>query len=112
MSQLTKPSLTSKGNKIILLTLAATLILSTSSLVQAKKTMQDKEPRSRPCFSSIDTNGDGEVNFDEFSSHKLPHGDHQTVFNSIDSDANGIISHEEFVNHKPPQRKNRREDRS
>ncbi|KGJ86486.1 EF-hand domain-containing protein [Colwellia psychrerythraea] len=112
MSHLTKPALTNKITKTILLTLATTIIISASSLVQAKNTMQSKEPHPRPCFSSIDINGDGEINFDEFSSHKIPHGDHQTVFDSIDTDSDGIISNDEFVNHKPPQRKKRREDRS
>lgn len=82
MSQLTKPNLPSLRNKTILLTLAATLIISTSSLVQAKESMQSKEPGQRPCFSSIDTNKDG------------------------------VISNNEFVSHKPSQRKNHSEDGS
>jgi len=91
--------------------IAVTLLVIASSQAQAKNTESNQEnPRQRPCFSSIDTNGDGDIDLNEFSSHKLPHGDHQTVFNTIDSDKNGIISHEEFVNHKPPHRKNRREE--
>ena len=39
MSHLTKPPLTSKITKAILLTLTATLIISASSLVQAKNTI-------------------------------------------------------------------------
>ena len=95
------------------LILVITLLISTSSLVQAKNTEHRKNGLlQRPSFESIDTNADGEINFNEFSSHKLPHGDHQRVFDIIDSNSNGIISNEEFVNHKPPMRKKRGEDRS
>ena len=44
----------------------------------------------------------GNLDFDEFASHELPHGDHQTFFNLIDTDNNGVISQDEFDNHKPP----------
>jgi len=88
------------------LLLAISLLISATGLAQAENNSPSKNgPPPRPSFESIDINGDGEIDFDEFSSHKLPHGDHQTVFNMIDTDANGIISNEEFANHKPPQRK-------
>ena len=100
-------------NNYTKLALALTLIISTSIIVQAKNDNSNRNgPPQRPSFESIDTNEDGDIDFDEFSSHELPQGDHQTVFDSIDTDSNGIISNEEFVNHKPPQRKKRREDQS
>jgi Ca2+-binding EF-hand superfamily protein len=100
-------------NNYTKLILTITLIISTSSMVQAKSSERSKNgPPERPSFKSIDTNEDGDIDFNEFSSHKLPHGDYQTVFDTIDSDNNGIISNEEFVNHKPPQLKKRQGGRS
>lgn len=91
------------------LTLTIMLLISASSLAQAKNSEQRKNcVKQRPSFESIDTNANGEIDFDEFSTHKLPHGEHQTVFDKIDSDTNGVISNEEFTNHKPPHRKKRR----
>lgn len=88
------------------LILAIMLLISVSSFVQANNTNQNKKgSHQRPTFESIDTNADGDIDFEEFSAHKLPYGDHQTVFDNIDFDTNGIISNVEFVNHKPPQRK-------
>ncbi len=112
MSQFTKPTLPNNRYKTILLTLTATLIIATSNLVHANSIMQGKEPRPRPCFSSIDINNDSEISFGEFSSHKLPHGEYKIVFKLIDTDQNGVISHDEFVSHKPPKHKQRREERS
>lgn len=90
----------------IKLTLAIMLSISVTSQVQAKNSEHNQNRQhQRPSFESIDTNSDGEVNFEEFSSHKIPHGDPQTIFDSIDTDSNGIISNEEFTNHKPPQRR-------
>lgn len=95
------------------LILAITLIISTSNLVQAKRTDPSKHgPAQRPNFESIDINENGEIDFTEFSSHKRPHGDAQTIFDTIDTDSDGLISNEEFVNHKPPMRKKRGEERS
>lgn len=56
----------------------------------------------RPEFSSIDTDGNGYVNFDEFSVQKLRGGDHQTIFDSIDTDNDGEVTEQEFNDHKPP----------
>lgn len=91
------------------LILAITLIMTTSSLVQAKDDERSKNgPPKRPNFESIDINENGEIDFDEFSSQKFPHGDPQTIFDKIDTNSDGFISNEEFVNHKPPQRKKRK----
>ncbi|OUR62906.1 hypothetical protein A9Q74_01415 [Colwellia sp. 39_35_sub15_T18] len=61
----------------------------------------------RPSFTSIDLNGDGEVDMDEFLQHELPHGYHQTVFSFIDLNEDGVISEQEFTDHKPPRPKKR-----
>ncbi|GHB69465.1 hypothetical protein GCM10008107_18470 [Psychrosphaera saromensis] len=79
------------------------LVFSATTLVQAAQTEHERKPR--PVFSDIDTNSDGEINFEEFSILKLPHGEHEEVFVSIDVDNNGVISSEEFENHKPPRPK-------
>ena len=90
------------------LTLAIMLSISATSLVQARNAEHDNNRQhQRPSFESIDTNADGEIDFEEFSAHKIPHGDHQTIFDTIDTNSNGVISNEEFTNHKPPQRKQR-----
>ena len=71
------------------------LVISTSSVVQAKNNNRSRNGSpQRPSFESVDSNEDGDIDFDEFSSHTLPHCDHQTVFNSIDTDSNVILSHE------------------
>tara|TARA_R110001583_G_scaffold103271_1_gene250429 strand:+ start:2324 stop:2641 length:318 start_codon:yes stop_codon:yes gene_type:complete len=98
----------SKYNKLII---AIILLILASSLVHAKNSMSDKnEPPPRPCFNSLDLNEDGDIDFDEFSSQEIPHGDHQTIFNSIDINNNGVISSEEFINHKPPQPQKRKDN--
>jgi len=61
----------------------------------------------RPSFTSIDLNGDGEVDIDEFSQHEIPRGDHQTVFSAIDLDGDGLINEQEFTDHKPSRPKKR-----
>jgi|GEM_PF-551901 len=65
-------------------------------------------PPPRPSFSLLDTNSDGEITFDEFSAHKLPKGNHETVFPKIDKDSNRVISQEEFISHKPPKKKGKK----
>ena len=100
-------------HKYTKLALTMMLLVSASSLVQAKDSGQNKKAtHQRPSFTSIDTNSDGDIDFDEFSSQELPQGDHQIVFDIIDTDSNGVISNEEFVNHKPPPRKKRQGERS
>ncbi|MBU2925944.1 EF-hand domain-containing protein [Colwellia sp. 4_MG-2023] len=88
--------------------IVVTLLVLASNQVLAKNTQNDGDRPSRPTFESIDSNSDGDIDFDEFSSQELPHGDHQTVFDEIDTDNNGVISNEEFTNHKPPRPQNRK----
>lgn len=98
-------------NKYIKLCLTSLLLITASSLVQAKNTpLNRSEPPQRPTFDSLDLNQDGDIDFDEFSSHELPHGDHQTIFDTIDTNNNGVINNDEFTNHKPPQPQKRREN--
>ncbi len=59
-------------------------------------------PPPPPSFSSIDTDSDEQVSFEEFSAVTLPQGDHETIFAEIDSNGDGVISQEEFASHKPP----------
>ena len=92
------------------LMIAATLIASISGGAQAENNRGERP--ERPSFSSLDINEDGEISFDEFSSHDVPHGDHQTIFDHIDTDGDGIITSDEFENHTPPQRQRRQEERS
>ncbi|MGK0517315.1 MAG: Ca2+-binding EF-hand superfamily protein, partial [Gammaproteobacteria bacterium] len=63
-----------------------------------------ENPPEKPDFSTIDTDGDGVISFEEFSAKKPPHGDAQTIFDSIDADGNGEISEQELSDHKPPRR--------
>ena len=79
------------------------LVFSATTLVQAAPPEHDRKPR--PVFSDIDTNSDGKIDFEEFSTLKLPHGEPEEVFVRIDVDNNGVISNEEFENHKPPRPK-------
>jgi len=96
-------------SKVIIL---VTLLITVSSQAQAKDSSRERGLKhQRPSFESIDINTDGDINFDEFSSHEIPHGDHQTIFDSIDTDNNGIISQEEFDNHIPPHPKSGRGNR-
>lgn len=74
---------------------------------QANAQDQKRDRPARPDFSSIDKNGDGDINMDEFSQQKLPRGDHQSIFSDIDSDNNGVISEKEFKSHRPPAKQKR-----
>ena len=88
--------------------LATALLFVIFSQTPAQAQEQNRgRPGPPPAFSSIDINGDDEVDFDEFSQQVLPHGDHRTIFDHIDSDTNGIISKTEFKNHRPSAKKNR-----
>ena len=60
--------------------------------------------RGPPPFSTLDSSGDGQLTLDEFSSHKIPHGDHAEVFNTIDVDGDGVITESEYTSHRPPSR--------
>ena len=92
-----------KSNKLMLI---AGVLLLTTGFAQAES--ERGAPPERPTFSSLDLNSDGEVSFEEFSSHDVPRGDHETIFGHIDTDSDGIITSDEFENHKPPQRKDTR----
>ncbi|MBU2881725.1 EF-hand domain-containing protein [Psychrosphaera sp. B3R10] len=80
------------------------IISATSQAAENNDRRGDKggQGKGRPQFSTLDLNADGDISFDEFSSHDIPHGDHETVFNNIDADQNGVISEQEFTDHKPP----------
>ena len=95
-------------NNYTKLILAITLVISSVSIVHAQNDDRGRNgPPQRPNFESLDTNEDGDIDFDEFSSQEIPHGDHQTIFDLIDADNNGVLSNDEFVNHKPPHRERR-----
>lgn len=87
----------------------ASLLFTGLNFAYAKNTPDGQgERHQRPTFSSIDTNQDTEIDFDEFSQQQLPFGDHQTVFTAIDSNDNGVIDEDEYLTHKPPH-KNKKE---
>ena len=89
------------------------LLFSLLNPVQAKESQEHSQKlKARPCFSSLDTNSDGVINFEEFSAHQLPRGKHETVFANFDSDDNGEISQQEFKDHKPPQRRSRKDSQN
>ncbi|KPH64658.1 EF-hand domain-containing protein [Pseudoalteromonas sp. NEC-BIFX-2020_002] len=83
--------------------LLTVLCVTFTAQVAAKK---EGKPPPRPDFSTIDSDGSGGVDFNEFSAQKRPPGadDIQMIFDEIDADKNGEISKQEFKNHKPPQR--------
>jgi len=86
--------------------LVAVSALLLAGQADAQERMQGKGGKhQRPDFSSIDTNGDGYIVFDEFSSQEIPGGDHQTIFDSMDTDSDGKVSESEFNDHKPPRRR-------
>ncbi|MGJ8680310.1 EF-hand domain-containing protein [Paraglaciecola sp.] len=72
---------------------------------QHHKKGEKPEHKQRPSFSTLDTNSDGAIEIDEFSSYPIPHGEHTTVFANIDTDGDSEISQVEFESHKPPHRK-------
>ena len=79
------------------------LLATASGSVWAEKSRPDHGDRpERPSFLSIDSNSDGTIELDEFSTQKLPGGDYQSLFTHIDSNNDGVISEDEFENHKPP----------
>jgi len=83
--------------------IAAALLAGFINLSYAQQSEQQKGPRpERPDFTSIDSDNNGEISFDEFSQQELPHGDYQTVFDSIDADSDGVLTEQEFTSHKPP----------
>lgn len=86
--------------------IAATLLIAISTSTQAgNKNQNDRERPKRPCFSTFDTDSNGKITLEEFSSHELPHGKHETIFSHIDANSDGVITTTEFNNHQPPKRK-------
>jgi hypothetical protein len=65
------------------------------------------ERRPPPPFSKLDVNGDGKLTLDEFKTHQIPRGDHETVFKGFDVSGDGVVTEEEYKNHRPqaPQRR-------
>ncbi len=97
-------------NKLLSRLIIIACVLGISYQVQAKNAMKNNnKPPPRPSFSSLDINSDSDMDFEEFSAHTLPFGDHQTVFDKIDTDNNGVISQAEYENHKPPRPKKNKE---
>lgn len=90
-----------------LLIATATLLFTLSMTSQAAPSdRMDGKRKQRPDFSTLDLNADGDIDFDEFSQHELPRGDHQTLFDILDADSNAVISEQEYTDHKPPRHKN------
>lgn len=60
-------------------------------------------PPRPPEFSSVDTNSDSEISFDEFYEQDLPGGaDAETIFSDMDSNGDGVVSKDEFEGFRPP----------
>lgn len=82
-----------------------TMTLFHAANAQATDSDQRKsDRRGPPPFEKLDLDGDNGISLEEFSQHRIPHGDHDTVFGFIDSNADGMISQEELRSHKPPRR--------
>ncbi|MCF2899890.1 MULTISPECIES: EF-hand domain-containing protein [unclassified Pseudoalteromonas] len=62
-------------------------------------------PPPRPDFPTIDIDGNGVIDFTEFSEQPVPEDMLQTIFNDMDADQNGEVTEDEFNKHKPPKRK-------
>jgi len=50
-----------------------------------------------PNFAVLDTDNDAQISLEEFSQHKLPHGDPSKVFSRIDINQDGYISESELI---------------
>ncbi len=65
--------------------------------------MEERIEELKECFSEFDTNGDGTIQFDEFTAllHNLgSHADDQECrigFREIDTDRDGVINFDEFA---------------
>jgi Ca2+-binding EF-hand superfamily protein len=71
---------------------ALAIALGSYSSIQA----QERGSRGEEAFAAADTNGDGLVTFDEFSSAD------SNPLERLDSDANGALTLDEFLNARPP----------
>lgn len=90
-----------KSSLNIIMVLVLLLSAFTLSYAEEQDEQAGKRP-PRPNFSSVDSDGNGEVSLDEFSLQALPHGDHETIFSEIDSDSDGVITEQEYSDHRPP----------
>lgn len=88
-----------------LISATALLLFVINPALAQKRPLHKEGAKQRPTFASLDADTNGSIDFTEFSSHQLPHGNHQTVFSIIDTDNNGLISENEYVTHKPPRNK-------
>lgn len=91
------------------ISVVALLTIISSSSWAERPQQGNSSKHQRPSFSTIDTNSNGIVEMDEFSTQHLPNGDYETIFSHIDSNSDGVISEDEFENHKPPRRNGREE---
>ena len=88
--------------------LSALSVLAISLLVTAPACFaRDHQggPPQRPDFTTIDIDGNGVIDFTEFSEQPMPEDMLQTIFNDMDTDQNGEVTEDEFNNHKPSKRK-------
>jgi len=88
--------------------LSALSVLAISLLVTAPACFaRDHQggPPQRPDFTTIDIDGNGVIDFTEFSEQPMPEDMLQTIFNDMDTDQNGEVTEDEFNNHKPPKHK-------
>jgi hypothetical protein len=58
-------------------------------------------PPPRLDFTSLDSDSDGELTYEEFLEQEVPMGDHERMFSEMDSDGDGIVSEEEFESFRP-----------
>ena len=87
------------------------IVLSCSSSVLAEKGTENRRGHSGPpAFSSLDLDGSGAIDLNEFSQHKIPRGDHDTLFDQIDADGDGLIFENELESHVPPRHKKQKRD--
>ena len=92
-------------NIVKLTALIALMACATTTFAQGQR----GEGPKKPDFSEIDSDGSGDISYEEFTEKKPPHGDSEAIFNEIDADSDGYISQEELESHKP-QRKQRNND--
>ena len=88
--------------------LSAMSVLAMSVLVTAPACFaRDHQggPPQRPDCTTIDIDGNGVIDFTEFSEQPMQEDMLQTIFNDMDTDQNGEVTEDEFNSHKPPKRK-------
>lgn len=82
------------------LALPILLLLSINNSAMAFERGGERPP-PRPEFSSLDTNEDGQIEWDEFATQEVPHGTADEVFQNMDTNEDGFLSEEEYSAHKP-----------